>query len=137
MLFRSIVSIINQEGIFYFRKVETLILKELCEKDNCIIACGGGVVESSTNRQILEQSTCIFLDASVEELFSRVKHDKKERPLVKSGYPLENQFHQFCELYKSRLKFYQNSADFTIHTEEKQIDTIVIEIKKIIKENFL
>ena len=59
------------------------------KKDNIILSTGGGVFENSENRQLLlEKSVVIYLKASPDVIFDRIKHET-HRPLLGSAFTPE------------------------------------------------
>ena len=80
---RSIATIFEKEGEDYFRKIETEALHIFSEKDNCIIACGGGAACFNDNMLWMnENGTTVYLAASPQYILSRVKEEKEKRPLI-------------------------------------------------------
>lgn len=66
-----------------FRARETAMLAELMEKDNAIIATGGGIIVTEENRRILcaTDNLVIYLKTEVKHQLKRLKRDK-QRPLL-------------------------------------------------------
>ena len=80
---RFIATIFEKEGEDYFRKIETEALHTFSEKDNCIIACGGGAACFNDNMLWMnENGTTVYLAASPQYILSRVKEEKEKRPLI-------------------------------------------------------
>ena len=81
---RYIATIFEKEGEDYFRKTETEALHTFSEKNNCIIACGGGAACFNDNmRWMNENGTTVYLAASPQYILSRVKEEEKgKRPLI-------------------------------------------------------
>jgi shikimate kinase len=107
---QSINAIFKQHGEEYFRALEAKTLRSLVGRIGLIVATGGGVVTVAENRGILPQiGPVVWLDASPEQLYQRVKHSK--RPLLQTDDPrstVEN-------LYRSRHPFYREVA--TVHID--------------------
>lgn len=125
---KSISEIINQEGLSFFRKIETSVFEDLMTKKNVIIACGGGIIEEAINIKLIQESICVFLDAPVQVLFQRISRDKRERPLAKIETQSEYNFEVFKRLYESRLSLYKNNADLIFDTHKKKFKTIISEM---------
>jgi len=97
--------IFSTNGEKYFRALETGILKTLSECSNQIISTGGGIVIKDENWEIMKSTgVTVYLKASIEMLFDRVKH-KTTRPLLK----VENPFEKAKELFLSRESLYEKS----------------------------
>ena len=94
----SIPEIFGKYGEEYFRDLETELLKELQEKTNVVISCGGGVPLREQNVQEMKKNgTVIWLTASAETIYERVKEDQN-RPLLKDRMSVEG----FARLMGSR-----------------------------------
>lgn len=75
-----------------FRESERVLLKELSEQTNLVIATGGGTLLSRSSLQLLEQSSLFCLDASVDNLVQRL-YNCASRPLLNHDnlrYDIEN-----------------------------------------------
>jgi shikimate kinase len=100
-----ISEIFEKQGEKYFRDAETEILRKISEHSNQIISTGGGIVIKDENWEIMKNSgTTVYLKASIETLFGRVKH-KTTRPLLN----VENPFEKARELFSSRESLYEKS----------------------------
>jgi shikimate kinase len=81
---KTITEIFEQKGEFYFRQMETDILKTFSQKDNCIIACGGGTPCFNNNIQWMNNNgTVVYLLATATDIMKRVITEQKKRPLLK------------------------------------------------------
>jgi shikimate kinase len=101
----SISEMFEKHGEKYFRDVETESLRKISEKSNQIISTGGGIVIKDENWEIMRNSgVSVYLKASIETLFNRVKH-KSTRPLLN----VENPFEKAKELFAARESLYEKS----------------------------
>ena len=81
---------------------ENEILKSL-EKNNCVIALGGGAFMNKTVREnILKNAISIWLSVDIKTLNQRIKWNRK-RPLLKE----ENNQKKITELYAERKNIYK------------------------------
>ncbi|WP_333601200.1 shikimate kinase [Flavobacterium sp.] len=81
----SIKEIFEQHGEIYFRKLEHELFKATVENDKTLIISTGGGTPCYANNHLLlngEQVVSIYLKASIETIFERLKNEKSERPLV-------------------------------------------------------
>lgn len=125
---RKIVEIFEQFGEQYFREVETAVVREISEKENLVIATGGGVVVNEENFSLLKKSgTLITLVASPEAIYERIK-DSIERPLLNVENPLDTIKRMLFE-----RAYYYIKSDFIVDTTEREIDDIISEICELIK----
>ncbi len=78
----KIALIFELEGEAGFRRREQLLLQQLCQQKNTVLATGGGSVLQADNRQLLRAfGTVIYLQTSVSQQLDRLERDKA-RPLL-------------------------------------------------------
>jgi shikimate kinase len=124
----KIVEIFEQFGEQYFREVETAVVREISEKENLVIATGGGVVVNEENFSLLKKSgTLITLVASPETIYERIK-DSIERPLLNVENPLDTIKRMLFE-----RAYYYIKSDFIVDTTDREIEDIISEICELIK----
>ena len=124
----TISEIFMQKGEPYFREAETQTIKDFTSQNNQIISTGGGAVQDKKNLGILKQNcTVIYLKASPEVLFSRIKEDTS-RPLLQNAEPQKT----LEELLEKRQENYKK-ADIIINTDSKIVDEVLNEIIKNVK----
>ena len=99
----TIKEIFKKKGEKFFRmEEENEILKSL-EKNNCVIALGGGAFMNKTVREnILKNAISIWLNVDIKTLNKRVQWNQK-RPLLKK----ENNQKKITELYAERKDIYK------------------------------
>ena len=120
--------IFEYEGEVGFREREKDILKELVGIQNIVLATGGGIILSKSNRDLLAKNgIVIYLKSNQKDLILRMKNDKT-RPLLKNGN-IELIIKKLC---KEREPLYEEIADFEIMTKNKRIHEIVNEIMSVI-----
>ena len=106
---QSIPAIFKQHGEEYFRALETKVLQSLVGRIGLIVATGGGVIIAEENRKLLAQiGPVVWLDASTEQLFQRVKNSK--RPLLQTDDPRRT----VEDLYRAREPLYREAAAIRI-----------------------
>ncbi len=82
---RTVAEIFIQNGEPYFRQKETDILKATVQKENCIVACGGGTPCFNNNMQWMnENGITVYFLANPSDIFNRVILEQKKRPLIKN-----------------------------------------------------
>ena len=99
----TIKEIFKKKGEKFFRmEEENEILKSL-EKNNCVIALGGGAFMNKTVREnILKNAISIWLRVDIKILNQRIKWNRK-RPLLKE----ENNQKKITKLYAERKDIYK------------------------------
>lgn len=79
----SINDIFKNKGEEYFRTVESDIIKEISLRDNIIVSCGGGIIKSDDNIDIMRSGgRVILLKAPANVIYERIRDDNN-RPLLK------------------------------------------------------
>jgi len=125
----NVPMIFEYEGEAGFREREKDILKELVSKQNIVLATGGGIILSESNRDLLAKNgIVIYLKSNQKDLVLRMKNDKT-RPLLKNGN-VELIIKKLCQ---EREPLYEEIADFKIATKNKRIYEVVNEIIRVIK----
>ena len=100
------------EGEEGFRKREAAMIDELTQRDNIVLATGGGAVLREENRQHLhERGTVIYLHAELDDLYERTKKDRN-RPLLQTEDPRG----KLATLLEERDPLYREVAHLVIDT---------------------
>ncbi len=117
----SIRSYFELEGEAAFRDREEQVIADLIDGEPKVLATGGGAVLREANRKALKAgSTVVYLRASPEELFRRLRHDT-HRPLLQVADPLR----KLRDLYQARDPLYREIAHFIIETGRPSVSTMV------------
>ena len=129
---KTIPEIFKQDGEIAFRELEIEVAKEVAERKNVVIACGGGVVLNKINiDRLRKESLIVYLTASPKIILKRTSNDAEERPLLKVANPTLT----IQGLLRFRKPFYERAADIKINTSKLDIDAVVEQIIIKIKEN--
>lgn len=109
----SINEIFRKKGEAFFRAEEKRILKKASHEKDIVIATGGGVVLNPENIETMtETGLIIYLAASFETLWKRVR-DKKDRPLLSVPDPKS----VFDRLFQERLPLYESACHGKVETD--------------------
>lgn len=128
--------IITNNSIEEFRKLEKKeILKIKSLKKNLIISTGGGIILKSENRKIIKKYYSIYLEASIENLISRISKDNSYRPLIQSSRNSKVDKDIFKKLFIKRKVKYHSVADIIFNTDNIDIDCISKKIKEHLIKN--
>lgn len=121
---KSINQIFEENGEPYFRNLETEVLKTVASEHGKVVATGGGIVLKPENVQLMKQSgKIIFLEASLDTLWERVKL-KSDRPLLKT----ENPKATLERILAERQPIYRSVADAVVLSEEKTFHDVARDI---------
>jgi shikimate kinase len=111
----------EREGEAAFRDVEQQVLATIVNETGLVLATGGGAVLREANRRVLRRnSIVVYLRSTPEELYRRVRHDRR-RPLLQVADPLR----KLRELYHERDPLYRRTAHFVIDTGRPSVSTLV------------
>jgi shikimate kinase len=120
--------IFEMEGEQGFRKRESTVLDELSQRDNVVLATGGGAVLDEHNRALMKQrGLVVYLRADIHDLYMRTRNDKN-RPLLQTADPQQ----KLRQLFEIRDPLYQQVADIVVDTGNQPVANIVNKIQKLI-----
>ena len=120
----SIREFFDQQGEAAFRDLEAEVIRELCTGEDCVLATGGGSVLRPENRAVLHANgTVMYLRASPDQLYRRLKNDTK-RPLLQVADPLQ----ALKDLYAVRDPLYRETAHFVMETGRPSLAMLVNKI---------
>jgi 3-dehydroquinate synthase len=129
---KSISEIFKQDGEGKFRQLESKILRQGCQKENNVIATGGGaIIDPKNQKLLLETSVVVCLEARPETIHQRLLHDTiysanpVVRPLLAGDNPLER-----IKQLKAKRQPHYTIADWTVHTDNLTIDEVSLEAIK-------
>jgi shikimate kinase len=117
----SIREFFDRNGEDAFRDIEAQIIDELTAGAPCVLSTGGGAVLREENRRHLKtRGRVIYLNASADDLFRRLRHDT-HRPLLQVADPHK----KMRNLYAQRDPLYRQTAHFVIETGHPSVATLV------------
>ncbi|GAA6139832.1 shikimate kinase AroK [Arenicella sp. 4NH20-0111] len=119
----SISTIFDIEGEDGFRKRETKMLSELCERAGVVLATGGGAITSEENRILLRKGYVIYLKTSIETQLARTQKNQN-RPLLEN-VDAES---KLVELMSERGVLYEQEADLIVVSGDRIVSKVVDEI---------
>lgn len=120
--------IFAQKGEPYFRQLEKETLESVLQRQNQVIATGGGIVMDDGNFDLLRRKALIVgLAASVDVLLERAGSGTK-RPLLQGS----NRKERIEELLRQRAPRYAQ-AHVMIETSDLSMDQVVEEILRVLE----
>jgi shikimate kinase len=123
---RSIREVFAAEGEGGFRDREAEVLAELSQREQHVVATGGGAILRQTNRERLQSGWVVWLSADPQTLWERLQGDDSttaRRPALSVG-GLE----EIVEVLRGRESLYRTCADFTVQTAGRAPVAIADEI---------
>ena len=119
----SISTIFDIEGEDGFRKRETKMLSELCDRTGVVLATGGGAITSEENRILLRKGFVIYLKTSIETQLARTQKNQN-RPLLDNVDAQE----KLSQLMEERGVLYEQEADLVVVSGDRVVSKVVDEI---------
>ena len=120
----TIPHIFDVEGEPGFRLRELAAIRHLVERNNMVLATGGGAVMEEQNRSLLQQNgIVIYLKAGVHDLWQRTRHDRN-RPLLQTGNPHA----RLTELFQQRDPLYQQISDIVAHSGRQSVHVLMMQL---------
>ena len=122
--------IFELEGEAGFREREVALIRELSQREDVVLATGGGAILRPENRAALAQNgTVVYLHVQVDDLYARTKHDKN-RPLLQTANPKA----KLDELYLARDPLYREIADIVLTSGHQNVHHAVREVERRLRE---
>ncbi|MDI9256664.1 shikimate kinase [Flavobacterium sedimenticola] len=129
----TISEIFKQKGEIYFRRKESQWFKELVTSPgNLIISTGGGTPCYADNHMLLNGKgvVSVYLKASIDLLFERLRNNTKERPLV--AQYTDTELKEFIAKNLFDRSYFYNQSTYIVTVDGKLPETIADEILQIL-----
>src|SRR5690606_34528506 len=111
-----------------FRDLETAVITDLMQRDEQVIALGGGAILRPENRAVIQaNSYTVWLTADVETILARISADAAnaaQRPSLTAATPLE----EVAQLLQVREPLYRDTADVVVDTQHQTPEEVALEI---------
>ena len=125
---QKIKNIFEDKGEKYFRKLEQECANWIESSVNhTFISCGGGFYKVKNLKKL---GKVVLLNASYDWIYNRLLTAENSKAKLKKR-PLFSEPKKAKKLYKEREKAYRKVADAVIDIENKDIKTIIKEIKRL------
>jgi len=120
---KRISDIFLEDGEPAFRRMESEIVLEVLQQDNCVISLGGGsVIDSEVADKLRVEPNVIYLEVSISNAAPRVGFNA-ERPLL-----VANPRQQWLKLMEDRKPIYEGLGRKRISTDNRKPKEIAREI---------
>ncbi|MCX6990357.1 MAG: hypothetical protein NTX49_04755 [Chlamydiae bacterium] len=121
--------IVIHHGIHLLRELEKQVIYSLAQLKNTVIALGGGAVLDESNVEHLQKSgTLVYLKTDKETLKKRVLSGE-----LPSYIDTKNPVKSFEDMHAHRKPFYEKIPAFTIDTDHKSEEEVVMLLADIIE----
>jgi shikimate kinase len=121
---------VHAQGWESFRQTESELLERLAREHGVVVATGGGVVLSASNRELLKNRfLVVWLKASPETTYLRMLGDpdsRTNRPAFTS-LPLRDEIRQ---ILVERSALYEETAAITLETDDELPERLVLAIRR-------
>ncbi|MEC7120270.1 MAG: shikimate kinase AroK [Pseudomonadota bacterium] len=125
--------IFEKEGEEGFRQREQAVIADLTQRQNLVLATGGGVVMRPSNRQHLHQhGIVIYLYTPVSMQLARTARDRN-RPLLQTDDPEK----KLQELLDLRDPYYREIAHYIVPTLDGSAKDLAQKIIQLVSSNTL
>jgi shikimate kinase len=129
----SISDMVAKHDWPYFRSKEKILLQELIDKKNIVIATGGGaVLHHEIWPKIMQSFVSVWLFAEHETICQRLANDTKsaeQRPSLTG----QNILAEVEKLMADREPLYRKYSHLAINTSHRSLDAVVHEIERALK----
>jgi len=120
----SIKEIVETHGWDRFRKMEHVIVNQVCIPDRRVVATGGGVVLNEANVNLMKKyGKIIWLKALPETIKSRMMRDQGTAAF-RPSLTTKDSFSEIEEMLIQRDPLYRQAMDFCVETDDRSADEI-------------
>jgi shikimate kinase len=125
---KKINAIFKEEGEEYFRLLEKEVLYLITEShESFVMATGGGTPCFYNNIGYMKQAgTVVWINCSIDCLFTRLVHQKGNRPLIKDLS--DEQLRSYIREKYAHRRIYYEQATTSISDDNLKLDHIVSKI---------
>ena len=120
---RTLQTIIDIEGMQYFKETEEQVLRELKETDAVVSTGGSAVYYPKAMEYLKERGVIVYLEVSLETVEKRLNNIKTRGVAMGKDDTIE-------KLYRQRIPLYERYADITIKADELEVEETVAQIKE-------
>jgi shikimate kinase len=127
---RSVRNMVEDDGWDGFRRMEKVAIQEVCDRDNTVIATGGGAILDPANVAAMQKSGhVVWLKVSPQIVKQRMARDENTDDL-RPSLTSKGLYDEIVEVLKERTPLYAQAAGLAIDTDSKTVDEVVEEIIK-------
>ncbi len=122
---QSIPEIFSTKGEKEFRAMEHNTLKRLLEKDNLVVACGGGTPCYYNNIELMNNNgVTVYIKMSVDALVNRLLNAKDKRPLIENK--TEPELRAFVNRQLEKRADIYHLAQYTVKGKDLNINELAL-----------
>ncbi len=125
----TIPEIFAKKGEKEFRAMEHNALKKLLEKDNLVIACGGGTPCYYNNMELMNNhGNTVYLKMSADSLVSRLLNAKDKRPIIANK--TEKELREFVTRQLEKREDFYDQAQYVVKGKDLNVDELALFVKE-------
>lgn len=126
---QSIPEIFATKGEKEFRAMEHNTLKRVIEKNNVVVACGGGTPCYYDNMELMSKNgVTVYIKMSVDALVDRLTNAKEKRPLIENKTAPE--LRSFIKRQLEKREDIYHKAQYTVKGKDLNVDELALFVKK-------
>lgn len=125
---RSLQTIIDSEGMEYFKKIEEQVLQDLEETDAVVSTGGSAVYYPAAMEHLKEKGIIVYLKVSLETVEKRLNNITTRGVAMEKGDTI-------AELYRQRIPLYETYADIIIEADELEVEETVEKIQAAVSKD--
>ncbi|OUP10161.1 shikimate kinase [Collinsella sp. An2] len=126
----SVGAMYRSRGERYFRRLETQALRSLQSERSLLVSCGGGVVETPENIDLMHaMGFCVYLDGDLDDSLRQIR-----------SYAARPDFHSpehAAGLLAHRKPLYEQAADLTIDIRGRSFKEVSYQCAELLLERGL
>ena len=125
----TIPEIFSSKGEKEFRAMEHNCLKKVVEKENTVVACGGGTPCYYGHMELMNNNgTTVYLKMSVDTLVNRLLHAKDKRPLILNK--TEKELKEFVNRQLEKREDIYHKAQYIVKAKELNVQELAAFVKE-------
>lgn len=123
----SVTKIFETLGEKEFRALETQALQSLSRDKSLLVSCGGGVIETPDNIEIMHRlGYCVYLDGDIDDSLRQIRRSDT-RPDFRSA-------EHATALLEYRRPLYKQAADFTVDIRGRSFTDVSYSVAELLLE---
>lgn len=125
----TIPEIFKEKGEKEFRGLEHNLLKKVIEKENVVVACGGGTPCYYNNMELMNNNgATVYLKMSADALVNRLLNAKDKRPLILNKD--EKQLREFVSRQLEKREDIYHQAQYTVKGKDLNVKELAAFVKE-------
>ena len=134
---KSIAQIFELGGEKLFRRLERQVIRELGDRDDLVLAVGGGAVLDARNvRNLKKNGMLVLLECDPETIYERMTRDPRTTSQRPALTPQKNLRAEIEGLLAKRRPYYRKAADLTVDSSRAGAAELADKIIELCQQRF-